>query len=106
MKWIGPSIDEALEMAARDKKGVVVYPHAFVSEHIETLVELDHQYKNRAKELGVPFYNRAQTVGTHPEFISGLAQLVKKAIETNTLERNKPCMIFSTNTISGSGPCT
>lgn len=41
LKWIGPSIGEALEKAARDGKGVVVYPHAFVSEHVETLVELD-----------------------------------------------------------------
>ena len=106
LEWIGPSIEEALVRAAQDKKGVVVYPHAFVSEHIETLVELDRQYKDKADLLGVPFYNRAQTVGTHPDFIAGLAKMVEKAVETNSTERNKPCRNFSTNTISGSGPCT
>ena len=41
LKWIGPSLDEALEKAAQDKKAVIVYPHAFTQEHVETLVELD-----------------------------------------------------------------
>jgi protoporphyrin/coproporphyrin ferrochelatase len=77
LKWIGPSIDEALQKAAADKKGVVVYPHAFVSEHVETLVELDMEYKHAAQTLGVPYYGRAQTAGAHPAFIAGLAQLVQ-----------------------------
>src|SRR5690606_996770 len=44
LKWLGPSTPEALEQAARDGKGVVVCPIAFVSEHVETLVELDIEY--------------------------------------------------------------
>lgn len=80
LKWIGPSIGEALEKAARDGKGVVVYPHAFVSEHVETLVELDIEYRHRADTLKLPYYGRAVTVGTHPAFIGGLAGLVQEAI--------------------------
>jgi protoporphyrin/coproporphyrin ferrochelatase len=81
LKWIGPSIGAALEQAARDGKGVVVYPHAFVSEHVETLVELDIEYRNKAAALGLPHYARAQTVGTHAAFIGGLADLVTAALD-------------------------
>lgn len=75
-KWIGPSTEEELERAARDQKPVIIYPHAFTQEHVETLVELDIEYKEKAHELGVPGYYRAQTAGTHPEFIAGLEKLV------------------------------
>ncbi len=76
LKWIGPSIDEALQQAAADKTGVVIYPLAFVSEHVETLVELDLEYRHRAAELGVPAYHRVPTAGTHPLFVAGLKDLV------------------------------
>lgn len=84
MKWIGPSIGEAMEQAARDGKGVVVYPHAFVSEHVETLVELDIDYREKAAALGLPHFGRAQTVGTHPAFIAGLAGLVTTALQAGS----------------------
>ena len=77
LKWIGPSIDEALRDAAKDHAGVVIYPLAFVSEHVETLVELDIEYKHRAAELGISFYLRVPTVGTHPLFIAGLQKLIE-----------------------------
>lgn len=80
LEWIGPSIEEELRNAAEDKTPVVVYPHAFVSEHVETLVELDIEYKNLAKEIGIPYYGRAQTVGVHPDFIEGLCTLVASAL--------------------------
>jgi len=77
LKWIGPSLDVALEKAAHDKKSVVIYPHAFTQEHVETLVELDIEYKEEAEEMGLHGYYRAKTVGTHPAYIDGLAKLVK-----------------------------
>jgi ferrochelatase len=80
LKWIGPSIGEALEKAGRDGKSVVVYPHAFVSEHVETLVELDMEYRNKAATLKIPYYGRAATAGTHPAFIAGLASLVQDRV--------------------------
>ncbi len=75
-KWIGPSTEEALERAAHDKTAVIIYPHAFTQEHVETLVELDIEYREKAHEMGIPGYYRAHTVGTHPEFIAGLETLV------------------------------
>lgn len=78
MKWIGPSTEQELERAADDGVPVVVVPIAFVSEHSETLVELDIEYRHRADTLGVPGYIRVGAVGHHPDFIAGLARLVRE----------------------------
>lgn len=77
LKWTSPSTEEALQRAADDKKGVIVYPHAFVSEHVETLVEVEMEYREKAETLGIPDFIRVETVGTHPDFIQGLAEVVK-----------------------------
>lgn len=79
LKWIGPSTEEALEEAAADGVAVVIVPIAFVSEHSETLVELDVEYRKRAEELGIAVYLRVPAVGTAGEFIDGLADLVEEA---------------------------
>ena len=85
-KWIGPSTEEALQKAADDGKAVVIYPHAFTQEHVETLVELDIEYKEEAEEMGLHGYYRADTVGTHPDYIGGLASLVHKHLGRNKIE--------------------
>lgn len=79
LKWIGPSTDAEIRRAAQDKVKVVLYPLSFVSEHSETLVELDIEYRHLAEQAGVPGYVRVPTVGTHPAFIRGLADLVRAA---------------------------
>lgn len=76
LKWIGPSTPEAITTAARDGVGVLIDPIAFVSEHIETLVELDREYAEMARELGMEIYLRAPVVGIEPTFIDGLADVV------------------------------
>jgi ferrochelatase len=81
LKWIGPSTDAEVRRAGADRKGVVVVPIAFVSEHSETLVELDRDYRVLARECGVPRYERLPTPGTDPAFIAGLARLVMGALE-------------------------
>ena len=63
----------------RDGKGVIVAPVAFVSEHSETLVELDIEYRKLAAEAGVPDYRRAATVGAHSDFIKAWPALVRRA---------------------------
>lgn len=78
-KWIGPSTEEELEKAAADKAPVIVYPLAFVNEHVETLAEIEIEYRHRAAELGVPGFARAAAAGTDPDFIEGLARLVRDA---------------------------
>lgn len=79
LKWIGPSTEEEIDAAAHDKAGIIVSPIAFVSEHVETLVELDIEYAQKAVELGVPFYLRAPALGAASGFIDGLADLVERA---------------------------
>lgn len=82
LKWIGPSTEEALKKAAADGcGGVLVYPHAFVSEHVETLVEIEQEYRHLAADLGIPWFGRVDTVGTHPDFINALARLVIDAVD-------------------------
>jgi ferrochelatase len=80
MKWLGPSTPEAVSQAARDGLGVVITPIAFVSEHIETLVELDHEYAALAESLGCKPYVRVPALGLHEAFIGGLADLVVGAL--------------------------
>lgn len=80
LKWIGPPTESEIRRAASDGKAIVLYPLSFVSEHSETLVELDIEYRHLAESAGVPKYVRVPTVGTHPQFIHGLANLVRAAL--------------------------
>ena len=78
-KWLEPRTDSEIRVAGAEKQGVIVVPVAFVSEHSETLVELDMDYARLALDAGVPHYLRVPTVRTNPAFIEGLAELVLRA---------------------------
>lgn len=80
LKWIGPATDEEIIRAGRDDVAVVMVPVAFVSEHSETLVELDIEYGTLAREKGVPAYHRVMTVQCTASFINGLADQVRKTL--------------------------
>jgi ferrochelatase len=80
LEWIGPYADAEIRRAGRDGVAVVLFPIAFVSEHSETLVELDIDYRHLAEQSGVPAYVRVPAVGTTPAFIAGLAALVRQAV--------------------------
>jgi protoporphyrin/coproporphyrin ferrochelatase len=80
-KWIEPSTEGEIERAAEDRTAVLVVPIAFVSEHTETLVELDVEYRDLAVKLGVPGYFRAPTQNSDEGFIASLAGIVRRAIE-------------------------
>ena len=73
LEWIGPATDAEIRRAGADGVPLVVAPIAFVSEHSETLVELDLDYRRIAEESGVPAYHRVPTVGAEPGFIAALA---------------------------------
>lgn len=79
LEWIGPATDAEIRRAGREGKGLIVVPIAFVSEHSETLVELDIEYGRLAREAGVADYIRVPAVGAHAAFIEGLAALVDRA---------------------------
>ncbi|WP_028950060.1 ferrochelatase [Sulfurihydrogenibium subterraneum] len=77
VKWLEPFTDQEIERLAKEGvKNLVVIPVSFVSEHSETLYELDYQYGNLAKELGIENYIRIPTLKTHPKFIQTLKNLV------------------------------
>ena len=76
LKWIGPSTDEEIVKYSKEKKGIIIVPVAFVSEHSETLVELDIEYKKLADKNGCSFYKRVPALGSDENFIKGLAKLV------------------------------
>ncbi len=75
VEWIGPSIEIEIARAARDRLPLVVAPIAFVSEHVETLVELDETMRDLALASGVPHYVRVPAVRTEQRFIRMLAEL-------------------------------
>ena len=77
VKWLEPMTDEKIiELAKKGIKNIAVIPVAFVSEHSETLYELDIQYGKLAKEHGIENYKRIPTLKTHPEFIQTLKEIV------------------------------
>ncbi len=80
LEWIGPDTEDEIRRAGRDGRAVVLAPIAFVSEHSETLVELDIDYRQLADECGVETYVRVPAVGTNNAFISGLAAMVRTAL--------------------------
>ena len=84
LKWIGPSTDDEIIRYSKEKKGIVIVPVAFVSEHSETLVELDIEYKKLAEKNGCSFYKRVPALGIEDNFIKGLSELVvQKEIRGN-----------------------
>lgn len=85
LEWIGPSTEDEVKRAGADGVGLVILPIAFVSEHSETLVELDMEYRELADRSGVPFYIRVPALGSDPGFIGALADLVKQALEPGAL---------------------
>lgn len=79
MQWIGPETLDEIKAVGERHRPVIVVPLSFVSEHSETLVELDIEYKKAAQEAGVPCYLRIPAPLDHPAFIADLADLVKNA---------------------------
>lgn len=93
MKWLQPSTADEIVAAGAAGTSLVVTPIAFVSEHSETLVELDIEYAELAKKSGVPHYKRVDTVGVSEDFIAGLASLVQrlKAGEVTSEQGGRIC---------------
>ncbi|MGI0492467.1 ferrochelatase [Alkalinema pantanalense CENA528] len=81
VEWLKPYTDEAIqELAEKGVKELVVVPISFVSEHIETLEEIDQEYREVAEEAGIEVFSRVPALDTDPTFIQALADLVQKAL--------------------------
>jgi len=76
LKWIGPSTDDVIVENSKIGKHIVLVPIAFVSEHSETLVELDIEYKKLATDNGCIQYTRVPALGTNEHFIKAMSELI------------------------------
>ena len=83
LRWIGPSTEELIARAGSERKSIVIVPIAFVSEHSETLVELDIEYAEMARRAGVPSYKRVATLGVCDDFLDALREMVESAGSCN-----------------------
>jgi ferrochelatase len=82
VEWLKPYTDDALrELGTSGVNDLVVVPISFVSEHIETLEEIDLEYSEIAHEAGIANFLRVPALNTDPTFIHGLADLVTQALE-------------------------
>lgn len=81
MKWIGPPTEEEIRRAGAEGKGVLISPIAFVSEHVETLVELDHEYAELARDAGCAPYVRVPALGVAEGFVAGLRDAVLRSLD-------------------------
>jgi len=81
VKWLRPSTDETIRKLAREGASqLLLVPVSFVSEHIETLYELDILYRHVAEEVGIADYRRVPALNCRPDFIAALASLVEKCL--------------------------
>lgn len=82
VKWLKPSTDDALkELASEGCKELLMVPLSFVSDHIETLHEIDIEYAAEAKKLGITTFRRTESLNSSQTFIHCLAELVQTAIK-------------------------
>lgn len=95
LEWTKPYTEEEIVRAGKEKKSLIIVPIAFVSEHSETLVELDIEYKEVADEAGVEEYLRVDTVGDDEAYIQGLKELIlsveKKSANLYSLSYDRIC---------------
>jgi ferrochelatase len=83
VEWLQPYTDDAIEYLARQGvQDLVVVPISFVSEHIETLQEIDIEYREIAEEAGIEGFHRVPALNTHPQFVDDMATMVLDALES------------------------
>jgi protoporphyrin/coproporphyrin ferrochelatase len=87
VEWLKPYTEEAIqELAEQGVQNLLVVPVSFVSEHIETLEEIDIEYRELAEEAGIHHFQRVPALNTHPIFIEDLRELVVNAMNTPSLK--------------------
>jgi protoporphyrin/coproporphyrin ferrochelatase len=87
VEWLRPYTEDAIaELAAQNVTRLLVVPISFVSEHIETLQEIDIEYREIAEEAGIHDFHRVPALNTHPVFIEDLANMVIKALNSPRLQ--------------------
>ena len=83
VKWLEPSTPDEIKRAINNDLAIIIVPIAFVSDHSETLVELDIEYKKLAEEMGSKNYYRIEALNINKTFIEGLKDLVLESQEVH-----------------------
>ncbi|MFB2968870.1 ferrochelatase [Aerosakkonema sp. BLCC-F183] len=87
VEWLKPYTEDAIEkLGSEGIEDLVVVPISFVSEHIETLEEIDIEYRELAEEAGIHNFRRVPALNTHPVFIDALADLVIDALNSPSVK--------------------
>ncbi len=87
VEWLKPYTEEAIPaLAASGVEDLLVVPISFVSEHIETLQEIDMEYRELAEEAGIHNFHRVPALNTHPVFIDDLAEMVVESLDAPSLK--------------------
>ncbi|MCS6815030.1 MAG: ferrochelatase [Cyanobacteria bacterium] len=101
VEWLQPYTEDAIaQLAAQGVSSLLVVPISFVSEHIETLQEIDIEYRKLAAEHGIQNFNRVPALNTHAGFINDLADQVLEALNAPSVklsqvtEVQKPVKIY------------
>lgn len=81
VRWLGPSTTDVIrKLGKQGVEAVLTIPISFVSDHIETLQEIDIRYRDLARESGIAEFHRAASLNLHPRFIEALAELAARAL--------------------------
>lgn len=100
IEWLRPYTDDVLpELGADGVKNLVVVPISFVSEHIETLEEIDIEYRELAEENGVSNWRRAPALNTDATFINDMADMVVEALDQPSQSVTEACVANNVGTI-------
>jgi ferrochelatase len=101
VEWLKPYTEDAIqELGTQGVQDLVVVPISFISEHIETLQEIDMEYRELAELSGVHNFRRVPALNAHPDFINDLANLVIEALDAPSLtlaevtDPKKPVKIY------------
>ena len=78
IRWLEPSTSDLLkQLAGRHRRALLMVPISFVSDHVETLYEIDILYRSEAQQLGFPHFSRVDSLNVAPKFMDALADLVR-----------------------------
>ena len=84
LRWLSPAVDELiLNLIGEGARSFLLMPVSFVSDHFETLYEIDILLNNRLKSAGVEHFRRTDSLNDAPDFIEVLGQLVTEALQTS-----------------------
>jgi ferrochelatase len=89
-KWLQPSLHRTLhDLAVKKVQDVCIVPVAFVSDHVETLGEIDHEAREEARQLGIMRFEMSAGLNDSPKFIRALGQLVQEALGLDALSHTR-----------------